>query len=199
MPDTELPLESLLSRISQLEERQNVVSKYMVGLKRQFDGMSEELQQIEPLKEQVAQLQQRFNQLPILDNVDTTDASTKSETIDDAEVVRRFFERVEQSEKAIAPTVIPPSSESVVDSAEVIVNANTAETHPDKETDTTVQQQRIVSRMSDEEFKIERILLLLGAYVDEEESQEAAISAEEFWRRYNAGERDFTGVNITRE
>jgi hypothetical protein len=78
------------------------------------------------------------------------------------------------------------------------VNANTAETHPDKETDTTAQQQRIVSRMSDEEFNIERILLLLGAYVDEEESQEAAISAEEFWKRYNAGERNFTGVNITR-
>jgi hypothetical protein len=161
MPDMELPLESLLSRISQLEERQNVVSKYMVGLKRQFDGMSEELQQIEPLKEQVAQLQQCFNQLPILDNVDTTDASTKSETIDDAEVVRRFFERVEQSEKAIAPPVTPLSSKSLVDSAEVIVNANTAETHPDKETDTTAQQQRIVSRMSDEEFNIERMFLLL--------------------------------------
>ena len=40
MPDTELELASVLSRISQLEERQNVVAKYMVGLKRQFDGMS---------------------------------------------------------------------------------------------------------------------------------------------------------------
>src|SRR4028119_715451 len=133
MPDMELPLESLLSRISQLEEQQNVVSKYMVGLKRQFDGMSEELQQIEPLKEQVAQLQQRFNQLPNLDNVDTTDASTKSKTIDDAEVVRRFFERVEQSEKAIAPPVIPQFSKSVVDPAEVEVYADAAIRPSDEE------------------------------------------------------------------
>src|SRR4028118_1457028 len=177
MPDMELPLESLLSRISQLEEQQNVVSKYMVGLKRQFDGMSEELQQIEPLKEQVAQLQQRFNQLPILDNVDTTDASTKSETIDDAEVVRRFFERVEQSEKAIAPTVIPSSGKSVVDSAEVIINANAAETHPDEEIDATNQQEGSTTAFSDEEFKIERVMWLLNRiYAAKEDSQETPIT-----------------------
>jgi len=41
MSDTELDIASLVSRISQLEERQNVVAKYMVGLKRQFDGMTE--------------------------------------------------------------------------------------------------------------------------------------------------------------
>jgi hypothetical protein len=56
MPDTELDIASLVSRISQLEERQNVVAKYMVGLKRQFDGMTEGLQPIESLREQIAEL-----------------------------------------------------------------------------------------------------------------------------------------------
>jgi uncharacterized coiled-coil protein SlyX len=63
MSDTELDITSLPARISQLEERQNIVSKYMVGLKRQFDGMTEALQQIERLREQVSELQQRFDQL----------------------------------------------------------------------------------------------------------------------------------------
>lgn len=62
MPESEL-LASLISRIEQLEERQNVVSKYMVGLKRQFDGMTEGLQQIEGLKEEISQLQQHFIQI----------------------------------------------------------------------------------------------------------------------------------------
>jgi hypothetical protein len=97
MPDTELALASLLSRISQLEKRQNIVSKYMVGLKHQFDGMTEELQQIEPLKEKLLELQQRFNQLPSLIN-----------SLNNAEVVKPIFEQVEQQQpqEAIAPTVI---------------------------------------------------------------------------------------------
>jgi hypothetical protein len=52
MPESEL-VASLVARIEQLEEQQNVVSKYMVGLKRQFDGRVEGLQQIEGLKKQV--------------------------------------------------------------------------------------------------------------------------------------------------
>jgi len=162
MPDTELDITSLLARISQLEERQNIVSKYMVGLKRQFDRMTEVLQQIEPLREQVSELQQRFEQLPILtnslDDVQTSNAVAEYVSVDDAETVKQFFERDEETNVA--------------------------------------RQEQSYTVLSDEEFKIERILLLLGAYADEEESQEVAISAEEFWRRYEAGERNFTEVNL---
>jgi len=51
MSDTKLDITSLPARISRLEERQNIVSKYMVGLKRQFDGMTEALQQIAGLRQ----------------------------------------------------------------------------------------------------------------------------------------------------
>jgi len=68
MADPQLDLASLVSRLEQLEARQNVVSKYMVGLKRQFEGMTKGLQQIESLKGQISELQQRFNQLSTLSN-----------------------------------------------------------------------------------------------------------------------------------
>src|SRR4028119_763983 len=153
MPDTELALASLLSRISQLEKRQNIVSKYMVGLKHQFDGMTEELQQIEPLKEKLLELQQRFNQLPSLIN-----------SLNNAEVVKPIFEQVKQQQpqEAIAQTVIPPSSESVVDTAEVGLNVDAAETNQDDETDTTAQQEESTKAFSDEEFKIEKVMWLLN-------------------------------------
>jgi hypothetical protein len=134
MPDTELDITSLLARISQLEERQNIVSKYMVGLKRQFDGMTEALQQIEPLREQVSELQQRFDQLPTLsnslDDAETPNGAAESVSVDDAETVKQFFERVEQQQRQESPA----STESVVHPAEVEVNAETAETDKDEET-----------------------------------------------------------------
>jgi predicted nuclease with TOPRIM domain len=102
MPDTELDITSVLARISQLEERQNIVSKYVVGLKRQFDGMTEALQQIERLREQVLQLQQRFDQLPSLsnslDDAETPNGVAESVGVDDAETVKQFFEQVEQQQ-----------------------------------------------------------------------------------------------------
>src|SRR4028119_115705 len=98
--EQDLASPSLISRIEQLEERQNIVSKYMVGLKRQFDGMTHELQQIESLKEQIKELQQRFNQLPTLskglDNADTLNGASESATFDEVETVKQWLERVEQ-------------------------------------------------------------------------------------------------------
>ena len=105
MSDTELDITSLLARISQLEERQNIVSKYVVGLKRQFDGMID-----------------------------------------------------------------------------------------------AVVEEQSPTAFNDEEFKTERIMWLLNRiYAAEEESHETPISAEEFLKRYNAGERDFTGINLAGE
>ncbi|MBD0346835.1 MAG: pentapeptide repeat-containing protein, partial [Coleofasciculus sp. Co-bin14] len=202
MPDTELDLVSLVARIEQLEAQQNIFKKNLEWLKRQLDGITPEVQQIESLRGQMSELQQRFNQLPTssnsLDNTEAANSAFESVNVDHDEIVKRFFERVDRQEHqdAIALTSIKQSSESAVHPVDSPVNTDAAETKQEEETDTAAQQENLTA-FSDEEFKIERMLLLLGAYADQEESQKAAISTEEFWRRYNAGERDFTEVNIS--
>jgi cell fate (sporulation/competence/biofilm development) regulator YlbF (YheA/YmcA/DUF963 family) len=108
MANSQLDAVSLASRIEQLEKRQNITAKYAVGVKRQLDELTE----------QFNVLQQHFNQLSASGNslnvTDSTDAPTESATLDDAEVVTRFFERVEQqqSQEAIAPTANEQASAS---------------------------------------------------------------------------------------
>ncbi|MEG4850121.1 pentapeptide repeat-containing protein [Microcoleus sp. B5-D4] len=96
-------------------------------------------------------------------------SSNAAEKLDDAEVVRRFSDRVDRllREEAIGETPIPASSEAVEQPAATPVNADTVE--------------------SEEEAKIDDSAL---------ENLEPAISAEEFLQRYNQGERDFVGVNL---
>jgi len=97
-------------------------------------------------------------------------SSTADEKLDDAEVVRRFSDRVDRllREEAIGETPIPASSEAVEQSVATPGNADTVE--------------------SEEEEKIDDSAL---------ENLEPVISAEEFWKRYEDGERDFTGINLT--
>lgn len=83
-------------------------------------------------------------------------SSNAGEKVDDAEVVRRFSDRVDNQLREAA------AGESVANP----VNADNLEA--DKEIDDSVS-----------------------------ETQESAITAEEFCRRYNEGERDFTGINLT--
>ncbi|MEG3891295.1 pentapeptide repeat-containing protein [Microcoleus sp. Z1_A1] len=96
-------------------------------------------------------------------------SSNAAEKLDDAEVVRRFSDRVDRllREEAIEETPIPVSSEAVEQPAATPVNADTVQ--------------------SEEEAKIDDSAL---------ENLEPAISAEDFLQRYNQGERDFTGVNL---
>ena len=97
-------------------------------------------------------------------------SSNAGEKLDDAEVVRRFSDRVDRllREEAIGETPIPVSSEAVEQPAATPVNADTVQ--------------------SQEEEKIDDSALL--------ENLEPVISAEEFWKRYEDGERDFTGINL---
>jgi uncharacterized protein YjbI with pentapeptide repeats/stress response protein SCP2 len=82
-------------------------------------------------------------------------SSNNAEKVDDAEVVRRFSDRVDKllREEAAGESVANP------------VNADNGEVDGD----------------------VDRAV---------EESQESALTAEEFWRRCRDGERDFTGVNL---
>ncbi|MBE9165344.1 pentapeptide repeat-containing protein [Tychonema sp. LEGE 06208] len=95
-------------------------------------------------------------------------SSNAGEKVDDAEVLRRFSDRVDRllREEAIEETPIPASSEAVEQPAATPVNADTVQS---------------------EEEKIDNSAL---------ENLEPAISAEEFLQRYEEGERDFTGINL---
>ena len=95
-------------------------------------------------------------------------SSNAGEKLDDAEVVRRFSDRVDRllREEANGETRVPVSSEAVEQPAATPV-ADTVESDADKIADDSSQK-----------------------------SQEAAVNAEEFWKRYEDGERDFTGINL---
>ncbi|MEG4350561.1 TerD family protein [Microcoleus sp. LAD1_D3] len=96
-------------------------------------------------------------------------SSNAGEKVDDAEVVRRFSDRVDRllREEAIGETPIPVSKDAVEQRAATPVNADTVQ--------------------SQEEEKIDDSAL---------ENLEPAIAAEEFLQRYQEGERDFTGINL---
>lgn len=95
-------------------------------------------------------------------------SSNAGEKVDDAEVVRRFSDRVDKllREEAIGETPIPVSSEVVEQPTATPANADTVE--------------------SEEEEKIDD---------SAGENLEPVISAEEFLERYQK-ERNFTGVNL---
>ncbi len=194
MTDPELDVASLISRIKQLEEQQNIMAQYALKVKHQ----------LEELTEQFNDLQQRFSQLPTLSNslnsVDTTNAPTESVSVDDAEVVRQFFERVDQQQRqeAIALTASSQNSELLGNPAEVEVNADTVEVDQVQETDTTAPEESTTA-FNDQEFKLERVMWLLNRiYTAEKETQEIPISAEEFLERFKKGEKDFTEINLAR-
>ena len=183
MTDPQLDVASLVSRIQQLEERQNSTAQYAVRVKRQLDELTE----------QFNDLQQRFSQLPSLSNrlnsVDTTNAPTESAVLDDADVVKQFFERVDQQERqeAIASTASSQNSELLGNPAEVEVDQV-------QETDTTAPEESTTA-FNDQEYKLERVMWLLNRiYAAEKETQEIPISAEEFLERFKKGEKDFTEI-----
>jgi uncharacterized protein YjbI with pentapeptide repeats/stress response protein SCP2 len=96
-------------------------------------------------------------------------SSNAGEKVDDAEVVRRFSDRVDKllREEAIEETPIPVSSEAVEQPTATPVNADTVQSQEEEKIDDSAG-----------------------------ENLEPAISAEEFLQRYNKRERDFTGVNL---
>ncbi|NER51128.1 MAG: pentapeptide repeat-containing protein, partial [Symploca sp. SIO1A3] len=129
MADLEMDLASLVSRIEQIEERQEIVAKYTVKVKRQLDNLTEqfntrpELQQMESLQEVIANLSEAMADLH----------QQQKPQLSTSEVVEESFPELNEAEEI-------------------------------------------------DDFA--------------GESQEPAISAEEFCRRVEEGERDFTGINL---
>ncbi|MHC5726824.1 MAG: pentapeptide repeat-containing protein, partial [Nostoc sp.] len=202
--DSELDLVSLASRIEQIEEEQNLRKQNIAWLKRYFDEIKQEfnnrteLQQIQSMQEalahltaQVADLQQHLNLSSNLsnglNNNHTIDASIKETIIDDTEIVKQFVESVEKPEKQLA----------CVDVIAISENIDIAETEPDEPINVAEEQPQLERAFSAQEFQIERIMWLVNRiYAGEEPSHEIPVDVEEFLRRYDGGQRDFTGINL---
>ncbi|MBD3559153.1 pentapeptide repeat-containing protein, partial [Planktothrix sp. FACHB-1355] len=213
MAEQQIELASLLARLEQLEQEQTVVKKYVKGIKRELDKLTEqfndrpELVRLESSEKEIADLQKRCDRLSNFisgdDDSKISDAVTNSATtrntgdnLDDGDRTILNIERLDEqiSQESIAPTVVAESHQSILQ--ETAASDNDAETYQNEEIDAGKQEEKF-SVFSDEEFQIERMLLLLMRDdTDEEESHEPGISAEEFLRRCKEGEKDFTGINL---
>jgi tetrahydromethanopterin S-methyltransferase subunit F len=175
MTDSQPDIESLVSRIEQLEQRQNITAKYAVNVKRDLDELTEKFNKLQQYFEQQTELSNGLN--AVKSNGLVSSAATITECVTD-------------------------SAENIMLAASVEAELN-ADVN---EIDTFVEQERSLTVFSDEEFKIARMtqllnaygdLLLLKAYLAEEKGVDIPLNAEEFWKQYNSGKRDFTGVKLT--
>jgi uncharacterized protein YjbI with pentapeptide repeats len=180
MSDSKLDIVSLNFRVEQLEERLNKVAQYSGKLKRQLESLTEafntrpELQQFESLQQEVMVLREHLNSLVTDSPVEESSDSTLENL---QEVVRQFLERVDKqlSQESLKGSKLSQNPEQGVAQAE--------------------ENCRI---LSDEEFKSERILLLLGFYEGEDVEIElkSTISAREFLERKGRGQKDFSNTDM---
>jgi uncharacterized protein YjbI with pentapeptide repeats len=186
MTNASQDLASLISKIDQLSERQNITAKYAVGVKRELDELIKKFNN----------LQQRFEQQSSLSN-NLNGAKPANELVSNtaAAVVSRYdgIESIMLNNSTDVMQVIP-----------VEVNADVDEIDAE-EINAASQHEQSLTAFSDEEFKIARMtqllggygdMLLLKAYLAEEKSQNLPISAEEFQRRLHKNEKNFTGFNL---
>ncbi|MEA5581921.1 pentapeptide repeat-containing protein [Nodularia harveyana UHCC-0300] len=201
--DSEITLESLAARISQLEVEQNIRRKNIAWLKQYFDQLKQDFQErpeihkLELLQKefivlnaQFAEFQQSLNDSQNLaEGADNCDASTAENNLDDTEVIKQFFERVEKQtsqQSLLVEITNPENPEIVVNEAES--ENDVAENEPENQADFT-----------NLEFQLERIMWLVNrTYASDLESQDIPIDGTEFWRLYEAGERDFSNCNLAR-
>ncbi|MFM7370953.1 MAG: hypothetical protein ACKO2Z_24830, partial [Sphaerospermopsis kisseleviana] len=104
-----------------------------------------------------------------------------------AEIVKQFFERVDKQQ----------NQGELIEKAGEVENVDVGESEEEKEVDVVFEETEDSRNFNDLEFKIERVMWLVNRmYTAEEDYQDIAVSAEEFWQRYEVGERDFTGINL---
>ena len=138
-------LASLVSRIEQLEAQQDIWKKNTIWLKRCFD-----------------ELKQEFNQLAELSQVESTQEKVLQLSAQ-VEELQQSFER--------SPDVIVESHQAI----------------EDVDIDDASRQNHLV-----EVTKLPKV-----EEEEEEVSHGEIVSGEEFWERYEEGERDFKGINLT--
>lgn len=173
MTESQQDILSLIARIEQLEERQNITAKYAVNVKRQLDKLTE----------QFNDLQQRFEPQPALSNGLNGSKPTNGLVSSEAIVV--------ESAADSGKSIMLNNSTTVMLAQPIEVEVNLDEIDQNK-INTAVPEESRLTVFSDEGFKIARMtqlmnafgdMLLIRAYLAEQENQaqETPISAGEFW------------------
>ncbi|MFW6359739.1 MAG: hypothetical protein ACOC0N_11090 [Chroococcales cyanobacterium] len=102
MVNVNISSEYILSRLDKIEHRQKVMSKYVANLKYQLNMLqsefqtTEQLQEWESLKEQVLDLQQRFNGLLTFNCSPSLPISSETPVESDEVRIQFFLEEVDQ-------------------------------------------------------------------------------------------------------
>jgi len=197
MSDTQQELASLISKIEQLEERQNITAKYAVVVKRQLEEMTKKFNNLQQRFEQQSSLRNGLNGAKATDGLVLSEVTSVASVIDGGESIMPN-NLINLTGVMLTPPVVAEvkADADKSNSAEVNVNSDVIETNLAVEI-ATAQQEEFSKAFSDEEFKVERIVWLFNRiHAAEKQSLETPIDAQEFWRRYKEGKRDFTGMNL---
>ncbi len=180
-----IDLESLVSRIEKIEEEQNLRNKNILWLKRYYE-----------------ELRQDFDARPEVEYLENLQSAIAALSEQVSDLQQSLNQRL--SSNGHSDDLVKYKSELAEHYADLFGIADVAEDEQYEKVDTAASHQQSVT-FSDEKFKLLRMTHLLGVYGDmllmeaylvEEKSQDTPIGAEEFWKRYNEGERDFTGINL---
>ncbi len=198
--NSEPNLSFVVSTLQQLEAEQNTWKQNTIWLKRYFDELKQEFKtrpevgEVEKMQEvilqltaQVYDLQERFNQLPLLSNnshsINTTaiDVLQEEEKID-SEIKEEFIESLDEQIK------------------QVVLVEDFAKNEDNQNLENVEEQEEFDRKFNDFEFKLERMMWLLNrVYTADILSQNISISmvVEDFLKDYSKGQRDFSGINIS--
>jgi hypothetical protein len=183
----EVDLVSLVSRISLLEERQNLLAKYTVNVKRQLERLIErfntrsELPMLENLQEAIAQLCEKLTSWQQQQHPDWQQEQTMARFVDWNGTFDTFDSY--ESLNGIEPFEMPVMDEEL---ANRWVNLEEAECDADEQTILGLKRVREYEIASD-----------TAQMTMSPSAASKAIGTGEFLRLYNDQKRDFTGANLS--
>lgn len=177
METPEFALQTLNSKVYQLEEQQAFLKRCVIALKQKLDTLTQnfenrpETSQLEKLQTEITAIQLQLNCISPLTNSfldNQNDQIASEQPLDDQEVVKQFFERVDNQLAQESNLFIPVNSQPELD----------------------------FSSVNDAEFLAERVLFLVGFYCDLQAGYKTSMSAEELLEKDKAGEKDFRGIDL---
>ncbi|TAF04529.1 MAG: pentapeptide repeat-containing protein [Nostocales cyanobacterium] len=172
--NSEPSLAALAERISQVEREQELRRKNIAWLKQYFDELKQdfnnrpELVEVQNLHQEIVNLTAQFADLQQClnksyngsENLQVCENSNDVKILDDAEIVKEFFDRVERQQNQV----------DLIEKVAEVENIDVGEIERENEVDVVVEETQDIKDIS--------------------------VDAQEFWRRYEAGERDFTAINL---
>ncbi|BAZ11564.1 pentapeptide repeat protein [Calothrix sp. NIES-4071] len=192
----------VVSTLEQLQAEQNIWKDNTIWLKRYFDELKQEVQtrppreEVDKMQEVISQLTAQVNELQQrIDNIASSTQSLNSVDVLDTQKEETYHSTIEK--QFVECSDEHTHQDISIDDSVIAENINPIENEESQEINTLEELEEDSKGLSDIEFKLERIMWLINrVYTSETPIEEIRIDGEEFWRRYNQGERDFTEINL---